>query len=134
MRKKIIYILDVMIFLSFISQVHASALRETIYSNDGYDTIYPNTFIIGITKFSGDEVITASKAAIAGANDAVHYASLYGSTASYHAPVIYLYLGSDIGWFSIDQNNHVQVVSDKSLLLKLSSQDIYYVNNKKKKY
>ena len=125
--------LFILLFLIFIDVVHATTIKETLINGDGYDTILPNTFIIGVTKFSGDEVITASKAATAGANDAMIYALKNGTTKGYQPPVIYYYVDANVGWFQFDSNNIATPVTDRETLEKLSSIDIYYVNNVEKK-
>ena len=127
--KKLLIILSLILS---INTVTASTIKETTIDNDEYDTIEPNTFIIGVTKFSGDEVITAKKAVIAGANNALTYAKNNNTTKNYEQPVIYLYLGSDIGWFKIDEDNKTEIITDEETLNKLSSIDIYYVSNQEK--
>ena len=114
-----------------INTVSATTIKETT-EQDEYDTIEPNTFIIGVTKFRGDEVITASKASPAGVNDVITYIENNNIADGYQSPVIYLYLGKDIGWFEIDQNNQGRVIEDEETLNKLKSIDIYYVSNQKK--
>ena len=122
-----------MLFFGFLESVFATTIRETLIAGDGYDTIAPNTFIIGITKFTGDQVITASKAATAGANDAMFYASRNGSSKGYQAPIIYYYVDANVGWFQFDSNNNAFPVTDEETLNKLANLDIYYVNNIEKK-
>ena len=95
-----------------INTVSATTIKETT-EQDEYDTIEPNTFIIGVTKFRGDEVITASKASPAGVNDVITYIENNNIADGYQSPVIYLYLGKDIGWFEIDQNNQGRVIEDE---------------------
>ncbi len=131
MKKIKIFLLLIIISLS-ITSVTAKTIRETTNKNDEYDTIEPNTFIIGITKFPGNEVITASKAAVAGSNDAIFYARQNGTSLGYKSPAIYLYLGEEIGWFSIDQNNNISQITDRETINKLSSIDIYYISNRLK--
>ena len=127
--KKILIILTLILS---INTVTASTIKETTTNDDEYDTIEPNTFIIGVTKFSGDEVITAKKAVIAGANNALNYAKNNNTINNYEQPVIYLYLGSNIGWFKIDEDNKTEHITDEETLNKLSSIDIYYVSNQEK--
>ena len=129
--KKIVTIILIIYSLVYINTVSATTIKETT-EQDEYDTIEPNTFIIGVTKFSGDEVITANKASIAGANDVITYIEKNNTTEGYQSPVIYLYLGKDVGWFEIDQNNQGKVVEDEETLNKLKSIDIYYISNIKK--
>ena len=73
--KKIIILIIFLFFLD-INNAFATTIKETLVSGDGYDTILPNTFVIGISKFSGDEILTASKAAVAGTHDALFYYKL----------------------------------------------------------
>ena len=70
----------------------ATTIRETLVSGDGYDTILPNTFVIGITKFSGEEILTAGKATVAGTHDALFYYKIHGTMEGYQPPKIYYYL------------------------------------------
>ena len=130
--KKLLNIIVAFVILISIMEVSATTLKETTDSSDEYDTILPNTFIIGVTKFPGNEIITAGKAVTAGANDALHYITLHQNVSLHEKPVVYLYLGPEIGWFSIDKDNTATAVVDKDLLERLSSQDIYYVSNKEK--
>ena len=111
--------LFILIFFLFINVVNATTIKETLIKGDGYDTILPNTFIIGVTKFSGDEVITASKAATAGANDAMIYALKNGTTKGYQPPTIYYYVDANVGWFKFDSNNIATPVTDRETLEKL---------------
>ena len=133
--KKILKLIILIFSLFFIFEknVFATTIRETLISGDGYDTIIPNTFVIGISKFTKEQVITAQKASIAGSNDAMLYFRQNYTTEGYEAPDIYYYLGADVGWFLIDSNNDVHPITDKEELSKLSSMDIYYVNNIPKK-
>ena len=130
--KKYIKLVILLFFLS-IKVIYATTIKETLIKGDGYDTILPNTFIIGVTKFSGDEVITASKAATAGANDAMIYALKHGTTRGYRPPTIYYYVDANVGWFQFDSNNVASAVTDSETLNMLSNLEIYYVNNVEKK-
>lgn len=125
--------LVIVLFFLLLPSTFAVTLRETTDVKDGYGTIEPNTFIIGVTKFSGNEVITAGKAATAGANDAMLYALKNGTTSGYKTPVIYYYVDDNVGWFEFDSNNTAKAVTDKEVLEQLSSLDIYYVSNVEKK-
>ena len=122
-RSKYLLLIMVLFFL-LLPSTFAVTLKETLDTNDGYDTIEPNTFIIGVTKFSGSEIITAGKAATAGANDAMLYASKNGTTSGYKIPTIYYYVDDNVGWFAFDSNNTAKAVTDKETLKKLSSMDI----------
>lgn len=125
----------IFLFMFFFSlnNVMAATIRETLIRGDGYDTIEPGTFIIGITKFPGTEVITAAKASVAGANDAMFYAMKNGTTKGYEAPSIYYYVDANVGWFVFDSNNNAFPVTDDETLKKLSNLDIYYVSNVEKR-
>ena len=132
--RKIKYIIiSIILFFIFIQSIAATTIRETVINGDGFDTILPNTFIIGVTKFSGEQVITASKASTAGANDALVYALKNGTTKGYKAPTIYYYVDANVGWFEFDSDNNAKPVTDAETLNKLSNLDIYYVNNIEKK-
>ena len=131
-RKSYVLIVLFTFFLS-LNNVKATTIRETLVNGDGYNTIEPGTFIIGITKFPGTEVITATKASIAGANDAMFYVMKNGTTKGYKAPNIYYYVDANIGWFVFDSNNNAFPVTDNETLEKLANIDIYYVSNVEKK-
>ena len=124
--------ISLILFLLCEKNVLATTIRETLVSGDGYDTILPNTFVVGITKFEGDTILTATRAAISGSNDALFYYDQNKTINNYQVPPIYYYLGADIGWFKIDEDNNAEAVTDAETLSKLSSIDIYYVNNIKK--
>ena len=125
-------LLSIVSLLIFTNNVFAATIKETVTKNDNYDTIEPNTTIIGVTKFTQNEVITASKATKAGANDATLYMKKHGTTDGYTSPTIYVYYGQAGGWYSLDENNKPKYIDDQKLTNKLSNLDIYYVNNKEK--
>lgn len=133
MLKKIKYFIGFcFIFLSACNAVEATTIKETVNNSDEFDTIERNTTIIGVSKFSSDTVITASKASIAGSNDAKQYFEDKNTFDGYDYPQIYIYYGSVGGWYSLDDNNNVSYVTDKEILKELSEIDIYYVNNVEK--
>lgn len=132
MKKYSKILLSIVSLLIFTNNVFAATIKETVTKNDNYDTIEPNTTIIGVTKFTQNEVITASKATKAGANDATLYMKKHGTTDGYTSPTIYVYYGQAGGWYSLDENNKPKYIDDQKLTNKLSNLDIYYVNNKEK--
>lgn len=132
MKKYSKILLSIVSLLIFTNNVFATTIKETVTKNDNYDTIEPNTTIIGVTKFTQNEVITASKATKAGANDATLYMKKHGTTDGYTSPTIYVYYGQAGGWYSLDENNKPKYIDDQTLINKLSNLDIYYVNNKEK--
>ena len=106
MKSKIKYI----VFLCLLSvtlslNVNAITLKETTTSGDEFDTIEANTTIIGVTKFTPQEVITAAKATKAGADDAKLYLKQNNNDdEDYESPTIYIYYGEIGGWYSLDKN------------------------------
>lgn len=108
---------------------YVDSIKETTNINDEYDTIERNTTIIGVTKFSPNEIITASKAAQAGANDALVYMNKYDTNVGYESPNIYIYYGEVGGWYSLDENNTTTYIADST---KLEEMNIYFVDNIKK--
>lgn len=128
------YILIFVIFLfSFSFNVSADTILETTDSSDNYNTIERNSVIIGATKFTSDEVITASKATTAGSNDALVYSKYNDNFDDYISPDIYVYYGEVGGWYRIDKDNNAFYIDDKEMLEQLSALKIYYVNNVNKK-
>ena len=131
MKSKIKYI----VFLCLLSvtlslNVNAITLKETTTSGDEFDTIEANTTIIGVTKFTPQEVITAAKATKAGADDAKLYLKQNNNDdEDYESPTIYIYYGEIGGWYSLDENNEATYIEDEELINKLSNLNIYYVNN-----
>lgn len=119
-------------FLIFVCFASASTIKETLVDNDDYDTIERNTTIIGITKFLPDEVITASKSAAAGSNDAMFYFDRNGTSDGYILPKIFIYYGPVGGWYMLDEDNNVSYIEDEKTLNELSEINIYYVNNSEK--
>ena len=105
MKKYSKILLSIVSLLIFTNNVFAATIKETVTKNDNNDTIEPNTTIIGVTKFTQNEVITASKATKAGANDATLYMKKHGTTDGYTSPTIYVYYGAAGGWYSLDENN-----------------------------
>lgn len=128
-----ILILAIILFVSYTPLVFARVtIKETLDGNDGFSTIERNTTIIGVTKFSSNEVITASKATTAGSNDAMLYVEDNGTTKGYKAPVIYVYYGPVGGWYALDEDNKAVAVVEEEKLKELSNLEIYYVNNVEK--
>ena len=121
MKKYLKVLFSFIAVLIFTNNVYATTIKETTTTNDEYDTIERNTTIIGVTKFTANEVITASKATTAGANDATLYMKKHGTTDGYTSPTIYIYYGSVGGWYSLDENNNATYINDKNLLEKLNA-------------
>ena len=131
--KKFKYLLLSLLTFSFcFTYVDAITIRETMDSNDEYSTIEEGSIVIGVTRFTTDTVVTANRAAAAGANDAMLYVLQNGSSDGYVNPEVYYYVDSVVGWFYLDSNNKAVAVSDPDVLNRLSNLDIYYVNNEEK--
>lgn len=129
LRKFKYFFICLIIFFSVCNIVDATTIKETVDKNDRYDTIERNTTIIGVSKFLPDTVITASKASIAGSNDAKQYFENNKSFDGYIYPQIYIYYGAIGGWYSLDENNNVSIITDEKTLKELSEIDIYFVDN-----
>ena len=110
----------------------ATTIRETVESGDDYSTLEENSVVIGVSKFSPETIVTASRAAQAGANDAMLYVSEKGNSKGYKAPGVYYYIDSIVGWFFLDTDNNATPVIDEETMDKLSKLDIYYVDNVEK--
>ena len=132
MKKCIKYIFTfVALFLFYTNSVAAVTILETT-KDDNYDKIEEGSIIIGVSKFEPDVVLTASRVAKAGANDAAFYAEINNSIDGYEAPVIYVYYGVG-GWYELDDDNNAIMITDEGLIDDLSYQKLYYVNNVEKK-
>lgn len=105
---------------------------ETTDPNDEYGTIEKNSTIIGNTKFTAEEIITAKKASIAGYNNAMN--SVSADNAAYkndEAKIqIYIYYGEVGGWYSIDENNNVTYLDNPGG--NITKQKIYAIDNVRK--
>ena len=132
MKKYIKYLIVLVATFFFLeSSVMATTIIETT-KNDDYYTILEGSMIIGATKFDSDVVLTASRVAKAGANDATLYAKKNNGVDGYEAPTIYVYYGVG-GWYELDEDNNAIMITDDDLIEALSTQEIYYVNNVEKK-
>ena len=110
-----------------INNVSALTIKETVNSNDNYDTIYDGSIIIGITKFEPNVVLTGKRISTATYNDVMFK---YG-TPNYDGVDIYYYLSGD--WYKLDDENSVNVLDAADPMVeKLNNPDIYYVNNDEK--
>ena len=110
-----------------INNVSALTIKETVNSNDNYDTIYDGSIIIGITKFEPNVVLTGKRISTATYNDVMFK---YG-TPNYDGVDIYYYLAGD--WYKLDDENSVSVLEETDPMVeKLNNSDIYYVNNSEK--
>lgn len=99
--------------------VNAENIRETVNNE-----ITDGSYIIGITRFSNDVVITADRVLMASQDD-IFFKGIVG----YQKPAVYQYqLGQ---WIKYDANNNPSVASDAEVA-RLNAQDIYYVNNVEK--
>ena len=113
--------------------IEVDSFTESTDENAGFDVIERNSTIIGNTKFTATEVVTAQKAAIAGYDQAIIRATsddYYGYDGTY--PKIYIYYGEIGGWYSIDKDNNATYISSEDILNNLEYQEIFAVNNIKK--
>ena len=109
MLKKIKYFIGFcFIFLSACNVVEATTIKETVNNSDEFDTIERNTTIIGVSKFSSDTVITASKASIAGSNDAKQYFEDKNTFDGYNYVYISDVYNSDLVSLSSVENTHYE--------------------------
>lgn len=105
-----------------VSDVDALSIRENANKE-----ITDGTYIIGISKFTPDQVLTGVKVSKATINDMV-----YNNSYGYAGPSIYYY---DFGaWFELDENNKYTQISDTKTLASLNSRDVFYVNNVEKAF
>ena len=107
-----------------------SFMETTDTTSTTLDIIERNSTIVGKTKFTPDQIVTARKIAKAGAD----YARLYNINRSdslndYEAPNIYIYYGEVGGWYVLDDDNNATYVED---IDELNEQEIYFVNDKVK--
>lgn len=123
--KKVLVALTILLALvTVFTCINAVTLKETT-SKDSYDTIEEGTIIIGRTKFTPDTIITAARAALAGANDMRIYIANGGKAEEYTSPVIYIYAAKN-DWYSVNESGTpVSITAVTSL-------DIYFVNNEAK--
>lgn len=125
-RKILMFVLILVAITTLCVTVKAATIKETTNANDEFDTIENGTIVIGVTKFTPDQkVITATKAAIAGANDRQVYSLKNVDDTNYSYAKVYYYLDNE--WFELDAENKATFLKDG-----IASLDIYYVNNKLK--
>lgn len=123
-RKILVFLFILVTVIMLSSCVKAETVKETTEANDGNSTIESGSIIIGVTKFDSQTVITAARAATAGANDVLVYVSKNGSTENYSYPKMYYYLLDE--WYEYDETGKLESIEP------ISSLDIYYVDNEKK--
>ena len=128
--KKIIVLLLILAAVAILSLEMAAkattpTITETTDPNDGYDTIEDGSIIIGTTKFTPGTVVTGVRAAIAGSNDMLVYASKNGSIENYSSPKMYYYIWGE--WYEYDETGKMKIVEQG-----IDSLDIYFVNNVQK--
>ena len=108
------FVLLLFTFVTFISSINATTIKETLVEGDGYSTIGNNSIVIGVTKFEEGVIITGARATKAGSDDTIMYLKENGSLDGYEAPTIYYYLYGT--WYAFDKENNISVVSDKEVL------------------
>lgn len=114
-----------MLSLGMAVKATTPTITETTDPNDGYDTIEDGSIIIGTTKFTPGTIVTGVRAAIAGSNDMLVYASKNGSTENYSSPKMYYYIWGE--WYEYDEAGNMKIVEEG-----IKSLDIYFVNNVQK--
>lgn len=128
--KRIIVLLLILAAVAMLSlgmavKATTPTITETTDPNDGYDTIEDGSIIIGTTKFTPGTVVTGVRAAIAGSNDMLVYASKNGSIENYSSPKMYYYIWGE--WYEYDEAGKMKIVEQG-----IESLDIYFVNNVQK--
>lgn len=128
--KRIIVLLLILAAVAMLSlgmavKATTPTITETTDPNDGYDTIEDGSIIIGTTKFTPGTVVTGVRAAMAGSNDMLVYASKNGSTENYSSPKMYYYIWGE--WYEYDETGKMKIVEQG-----IDSLDIYFVNNVQK--
>lgn len=125
---KIIKKLSVMTFvvlIGFIFMINTNALtiKESTDPTDKLNTISEGSFVIGLTKFNSNSVVTARLAG----NATIAYNEFH---SSYVEVPVYVYQLKD--WYEIDGSNNVTPVEDEGILEDLQKPAIYYVDGKEK--
>lgn len=104
-----------------VTGVKAQTLNEKVN-----EKIEDGSYIIGISKFTPDQILTGNKVFTATANDMAFNKDVLGYTGD----GIYYFLFNE--WFKIDDANNYNKVTDTAKLAQLNSRDVYYVNNVEK--
>ena len=123
---KIIYIL--VLFVVFVSNVNADTIRETIDAYNDYDQ-----FIIGNTRFDGNEIITAKKVITAAQNQTKLDVALGMSIeeALNREVTVYLYSSISQEWY-VQEDKFVAVTNEEEIKKIEENLDIFFVNNEEK--
>lgn len=132
MKKCKFLLLIGLMFSLLIPSVDAITIRETMDESDSYTVLENGSIIIGVTRFTPNKVVTASRAATAGADDVKLHILQNDNIDNYENPGVYYYVDSYVGWFFLDSDNKATAVTDEDELEKLSKLDIYYVDNEEK--
>lgn len=106
-------------------RVNAVTIIETTDTNDmRYDKIIDNSVIIGNTRFSPQTIITAKRAATAGADDLKVFLAMGGEINDYEKPKLYYYLAKS--WFVINEDGSIEPIEP------IYYMEIYFVDNNPK--
>ncbi len=106
------------------ANVNAATVRETAGKANEIEN---GAYIIGITRFTNDVVLTSGRVITATQNDVF----FKGTTPGYVKPPVYQYRGGN--WIAYDDENNSSLLSAEDVArLGLNAQDIYYVNNVEK--
>lgn len=105
------------------SNVNAATVRESAGKTNEIEN---GAYIVGITRFTNDMVLTTGRVITATQNDV-----FFKGTTNYVKPPVYQYRGGN--WIAYDDENNSSLVSAEEVArLGLNAQDIYYVNNVEK--
>ncbi len=105
------------------ANVDALSINETAGKE-----IEEGSYVIGISKFTPDTVLTAVRVSKATTNDN----SFNKDVVGYEGANIYYYELGD--WYVLNDENVAVPVTDTKVIKTLTSRDIYYVNNVEKTY
>lgn len=116
-----VFVTAVLGFILYGPSVNAEPIRESV--GNGIDN---GTYIIGITRFTPDQVLTGVRISKATINDMIYHENV----PDYEGANIYYFLFGT--WYRLDEYNNYNEVTDSTELASLNNRDIYYVNNVEK--
>ena len=126
--KKIALSLAIAIIATITFNVQAATIKEdaSLFNGDVY--------VIGSTKFDSDFIITASRAAVAGANEALIQQNVYGNNNFKSSDIkTYYYCALDKSWSEVQENSSGLRELTTTEVQKLTQDlNLFFVNNKEK--
>lgn len=116
-----VFVTTVLGIILYCPVVNAEPIKESV--GNGIDN---GTYIIGITRFTPDQVLTGVRISKATINDMIYHENV----PDYEGANIYYFLFGT--WYRLDEYNNYNEVTDATELASLNNRDIYYVNNVEK--